>query len=108
MKDKYEIIGDVRGKGPMIALELVKDRNTKAPATEETKKLVASCYGKGNAMKGFFGRLLIIDMTDKTTRVERIEDRVLETVLGGKGLGTQLLLKYNPAGVDPFSPDNLS
>ena len=47
MKDKYEIIGDVRGKGPMIALELVKDRSTKVPATEETKKLVASCYEKG-------------------------------------------------------------
>jgi len=47
MKDKYEIIGDVRGKGPMIALELVKDRVTKAPATEETKKILASCYEKG-------------------------------------------------------------
>ncbi len=57
-------------------------------------------------MKGFFGRLLIIDMTDKTTRVESLEDQVLETVLGGKGLGTQLLLQYNPPGVDPFSPDN--
>ena len=45
-------------------------------------------------MKGFFGRLLIIDMTDKTTRVESLEDQVLETVLGGKGLGTQLLLQY--------------
>jgi 4-aminobutyrate aminotransferase/(S)-3-amino-2-methylpropionate transaminase len=47
MKEKYEIIGDVRGKGPMIALELVKDRHTKAPATDETKKILASCYEKG-------------------------------------------------------------
>ncbi len=47
MQEKYEIIGDVRGKGPMIALELVKDRVSKAPATDETKKLVASCYQKG-------------------------------------------------------------
>jgi 4-aminobutyrate aminotransferase/(S)-3-amino-2-methylpropionate transaminase len=31
----------------MIALELVKDRHTKAPATDETKKLLASCYEKG-------------------------------------------------------------
>lgn len=57
-------------------------------------------------MKGFFGRLLIVDMTDQTSRVERLEDQVLEMGLGGKGLGTQLLLKYNPPGVDPFSPDN--
>jgi len=47
MKDKYEIIGDIRGKGPMIALELVKDRHTKAPATDETKKILASCFEKG-------------------------------------------------------------
>lgn len=47
MQEKYEIIGDVRGKGPMIALEMVKDRHTKAPATDETKKLLASCYEKG-------------------------------------------------------------
>jgi 4-aminobutyrate aminotransferase/(S)-3-amino-2-methylpropionate transaminase len=47
MKDKYEIIGDIRGKGPMIALELVTDRHTKAPATDETKKILASCFEKG-------------------------------------------------------------
>ena len=47
MKDHYGIIGDVRGKGPMLALELVKDRETKAPATEETKKLTQTCYEKG-------------------------------------------------------------
>lgn len=31
LKDRYEIIGDVRGKGLMIGLELVSDRETKAP-----------------------------------------------------------------------------
>ena len=31
----------------MIALEMVKDRHTKAPATDETKKILASCYEKG-------------------------------------------------------------
>ena len=31
LKDKYEVIGDIRGKGLMIAVELVKDRNTKEP-----------------------------------------------------------------------------
>jgi len=44
---QYEIIGDVRGLGPMLALELVKDRETKAPATAETKKLVTFCHEKG-------------------------------------------------------------
>ncbi len=36
LKDKYEVIGDVRGTGFMQAIELVKDRKTKEPAPEET------------------------------------------------------------------------
>lgn len=34
LQDKYEIIGDVRGKGLMMGIELVKDRKTKEPAVE--------------------------------------------------------------------------
>ena len=40
-KQDYEIVGDVRGIGPMMALELVKDRHTKIPAAEEAKSLTA-------------------------------------------------------------------
>ena len=36
LKDKYEIIGDVRGTGFMQAIELVKNRKTKEPAPDET------------------------------------------------------------------------
>ena len=36
LQNKHMIIGDVRGKGLMMAIELVKDRRTKEPATEET------------------------------------------------------------------------
>jgi len=43
----FEIIGDVRGIGPMLALELVKDRETKEPAADETKAFVKFCYEKG-------------------------------------------------------------
>jgi len=46
-QEKYDIIGDVRGLGPMIALELVKDRHSKTPAPEETKALVSYCYERG-------------------------------------------------------------
>jgi len=46
-QDKFELIGEVRGLGPMLALELVKDRETKEPAAEEAKSLVEFCYEKG-------------------------------------------------------------
>ena len=44
---EYELIGEVRGMGPMLALELVKDRETKEPASDEAKALVRFCYDKG-------------------------------------------------------------
>jgi 4-aminobutyrate aminotransferase/(S)-3-amino-2-methylpropionate transaminase len=47
MQSRHEIIGEVRGKGPMLALELVRDRLSKVPAADEAKKLVSLCYRKG-------------------------------------------------------------
>lgn len=46
-KDQFPIIGDVRGLGPMMALELVKDKMTKEPAADEAKNLVKYCYDHG-------------------------------------------------------------
>ncbi len=59
-QEKYDCIGDVRGLGPMIAVELVKDRQTKEPAPELTKALVAYCYERGIIMLscGTFGNVL--------------------------------------------------
>ena len=47
MFERYEVIGEVRGRGPMMAMELVEDRETKEPATAAAKKLVQYCYDKG-------------------------------------------------------------
>jgi aldehyde:ferredoxin oxidoreductase len=57
-------------------------------------------------MKGFFNQLLRIDLTKKKTTVEPIQDSILRSYLGGKGLGSYLLLEENPPHVDPFSPEN--
>lgn len=47
MQEKYPVIGDVRGLGAMIAIELVNDRKTKEPAKEITSRLTAECYKRG-------------------------------------------------------------
>lgn len=51
-KEKYEIIGDVRGVGAMMAIELVKNRATKEPAKDETKKIIGECIANGLVVLG--------------------------------------------------------
>jgi aldehyde:ferredoxin oxidoreductase len=57
-------------------------------------------------MKGYFGKILVINLTDRTWRDEPVEDAVYRDYLGGKGLGAHLLLTKNEPGVDPLSPGN--
>jgi alanine-glyoxylate transaminase/(R)-3-amino-2-methylpropionate-pyruvate transaminase len=47
LKQKHNLIGDVRGKGLMLGIELVKDRHTKAPAKEECAQVVETCKEMG-------------------------------------------------------------
>jgi aldehyde:ferredoxin oxidoreductase len=57
-------------------------------------------------MKGFFNKLLRIDLKSKNFKEETVPDSVFETHLGGKGLGTYLLMKENPPDAEPLSPKN--
>ncbi|KAL2966038.1 hypothetical protein AAZX31_16G093900 [Glycine max] len=62
LKDKYELIGDVRGRGLMLGVELVTDRELKTPAKNETlhvmdqMKELGVLIGKG----GYYGNVFRI------------------------------------------------
>jgi len=71
---KYPEVGDVRGLGAMIAIELVKDRATKEPAKELTGKLQAEALKRGVILlsAGTLGNVIrvLVPLT--------VEDAVLE------------------------------
>lgn len=47
LKEKYKLIGDVRGKGLLVGIELVKDRQSKEPAKEECAQILEACKEMG-------------------------------------------------------------
>jgi aldehyde:ferredoxin oxidoreductase len=54
---------------------------------------------------GYFGRALVADVTDGTAVTLPLPGPVLRGYLGGAGLGTWLLHRLGPPGVDPLAPD---
>jgi len=50
MQEKYEMIGNIRGKGLMIGVELVKDRKTKEPAKKEAQEVMLRSWKRGIAL----------------------------------------------------------
>jgi 4-aminobutyrate aminotransferase len=52
LQNKHRIIGDVRGKGLMIGIELVRDRQTKVRAVEERNALVQAMFRRGVLVLG--------------------------------------------------------
>jgi 4-aminobutyrate aminotransferase/(S)-3-amino-2-methylpropionate transaminase len=71
MKNKYPLIGEIRGIGAMIAIELVKDQKTKEPATQETAQIVQECIKNGvfvptaGINKNLLRMLVSLEITDE-------------------------------------------
>ena len=98
--EKHDLIGDVRGKGLMIGVELVKDKESKEPALKEARKVVWRAYELGVIILFVAGNVLRIQppltideetldeglerLTQAITDVEegRVSDEALKAVKG--------------------------
>jgi len=49
-KEKCEILGDVRGKGLMIGVEIVENKKTKKPGKEKASEIMNRCWKRGVAV----------------------------------------------------------
>ncbi|WP_295658183.1 aldehyde ferredoxin oxidoreductase family protein [uncultured Nocardioides sp.] len=57
-------------------------------------------------MHGYFGRALVVDVTDGSATTLPLSEDVLRATLGGVGLGTWLTAELAPPGVDPLAAEN--
>ncbi len=52
LMEKHAVVGDVRGRGLMVGIELVRDRQTKERATTERDRVVRECFMRGLLVLG--------------------------------------------------------
>jgi 4-aminobutyrate aminotransferase len=50
LKERCEVVGDVRGRGLMIGVELVEDKETKKPAAQKAATVIARAWKHGVAV----------------------------------------------------------
>ena len=57
-------------------------------------------------MFGYWGKVLVVNLTDRSHRWDAVPQDALAGFIGGIGLGAYLLHKYCPPQADPLGPDN--
>ena len=87
LQKRFPLIGDVRGRGLMIGIELVKDPITKEKAIEERSRIIRACFEKGLLILGCGENVirlippLIITRNEADTALTILEE-VLQKVKG--------------------------
>lgn len=82
---RHANIGDVRGRGLLIGIDLVHDKETKAPATDLADRVLYACLEKGLSFKTTMGSVLtwtppLITTAAQMDRAVEILDEVLTEV----------------------------
>jgi aldehyde:ferredoxin oxidoreductase len=57
-------------------------------------------------LKGYTGKILHVDLTSGSLKIEKPPEELYRTYMGGSALGLYYLLKNTPAGADPYGPEN--
>lgn len=60
MKDRFDLIGDVRGRGLLFGLDLVSDREKKTPAVAAADRILYACLAMGLSFKISHGSFLTL------------------------------------------------
>ncbi len=62
LKERSRIVGDVRGRGVLWGVEIVKDKKTKEPGNKEAERIVIGCLKKGLIIdfKGAYGNCNVL------------------------------------------------
>jgi len=89
LADRFEVVGDVRGLGAMVAMEIVKDRRTKEPAPELTSAIVSEALRNGAIFPtaGLYGNVIrvLVSLTISDDEIDEgmeILKEAFERVLG--------------------------
>lgn len=88
MKEKFAVIGDVRGQGAMIGMEFVKDRSAKGPHPEFVSKVLELCLEKGVILinAGLYGNCIRflppLVMTEQQAEygMDKLEEAIAEAL----------------------------
>jgi 4-aminobutyrate aminotransferase len=84
MKMKHPLIGDVRGRGLALGIELVTDRASKAPANKEAEMIMYAALERGLSFKTTFGNVLTLTPPLTVTEAQMVQalDIIDEAIAG--------------------------
>jgi len=80
---RFPVVGDARGLGPMRAIELVRDRETRAPAKAAAQALARYCYEHGLVVLGAGTHGNVLRLAPPLTIADEELDEGLDVIASG-------------------------